>query len=119
MQMGQTENARKYLIMSANSSKAYTQISAYDCLYFLEKDIDNFEEAIVYHELADSITNAMEELNSRELIASLQKKYENEKLRNDNLQMKVRYTNFIPVSYTHLDVYKRQIKQTGISPSLP
>ena len=95
MQMGQTENARKYLIMSANSSKAYAQISAYDCLYFLEKDIDNFEEAIVYHELADSITNAMEELNSRELIASLQKKYENEKLRNDNLQMKVRYTNFI------------------------
>ena len=95
MQMGQTENARKYLMMSANSSKAYTQISAYDCLYFLEKDIDNFEEAIVYHELADSITNAMEELNSRELRASLQKKYENEKLRNDNLQMKVRYTNFI------------------------
>ena len=39
MQMGQTENARKYLMMSANSSKAYTQISAYDCLYFLEKDI--------------------------------------------------------------------------------
>ena len=95
MQMGQTENARKYLKMSAKSSKAYTQISAFDCLYFLEKDIDNFEEALVYHELADSITNAMEELNSRELIASLQKKYENEKLQNDNLHMKVRYTNFM------------------------
>lgn len=95
MQMGQTENTRKYLKMSAKSSKAYTQISAFDCLYFLEKDIDNFEEAIVYHELADSITNAMEELNSRELIASLQKKYENEKLQNDNLHMKVRYTNFM------------------------
>lgn len=95
MQMGQTEDARKYLKMSAKSSKAYTQISAFDCLYFLEKDIDNFEEAIVYHELADSITNAMEELNSRELIASLQKKYENEKLQNDNLHMKVRYTNFM------------------------
>lgn len=95
MQMGQIENARKYLKMSAKSSKAYTQISAFDCLYFLEKDIDNFEEAIVYHELADSITNAMEELNSRELIASLQKKYENEKLQNDNLHMKVRYTNFM------------------------
>ena len=95
MQMGQTEDARKYLKMSAKSSKAYTQISAFDCLYFLEKDIDNFEEAIVYHELADSITNAMEELNSRDLIASLQKKYENEKLQNDNLHMKVRYTNFM------------------------
>lgn len=95
MQMGQTEDARKYLKMSAKSSKAYTLISAFDCLYFLEKDIDNFEEAIVYHELADSITNAMEELNSRDLIASLQKKYENEKLQNDNLHMKVRYTNFM------------------------
>ena len=95
MQMGQTEDDRKYLNMSAKSSKAYTQISAFDCLYFIEKDIDNFEEAIVYHELADSITNAMEELNSRDLIASLQKKYENEKLQNDNLQMKVRYTNFM------------------------
>lgn len=95
MQMGQIENARKYLKMSAQSSKAYTKIDAYDCLYFLEKDIDNYKEAIVYHELADSITNAMSELNSRELIATLQKKYENEKLLNENLQMKVRYTNFV------------------------
>lgn len=95
MQMGQIENARKYLKLSAQSSKAYTKIDAYDCLYFLEKDINNYKEAIVYHELADSITNAMSELNSRELIASLQKKYENEKLQNDNLQMKVRYSNFV------------------------
>ena len=95
IQMGDVENARKYFKMSINSSKEYTRIDAYNNLYFLEKDIDNFEEAIVYHELADSITNAMEELNSRELIASLQKKYENEKLQNDNLHMKVRYTNFM------------------------
>lgn len=95
MQMGQVENARKYLKMSAQSSKAYTKIDAFNCLYFLEKDISNFEEAIIYHEIADSIANTMSELNSRELIASLQKKYENEKLQNDNLQMKVRYTSFI------------------------
>ena len=95
MQMGQIENARKFLKMSVHSSKAYTQIDAYNCLYFLEKDIDNFEEAITYHEQADSITQAMAEFNSRELIANLQKKYENEKLQNDNLQIKIRYTNFI------------------------
>ena len=95
MQMGQTENARKYLKMSANSSKAYTQISAYDCLYFLEKDIDNFEEAIIYHEKADSIVNVLDEVDSQELITELQKQYENEKLRNDNLQLKVDRTVFI------------------------
>ena len=95
MQMGQTENARKYLKMSANSSKAYTQISAYDCLYFLEKDIDNFEEAITYHEKADSIVSVLDEVDSLELITELQKQYENEKLRSDNLQMKMHRTVFL------------------------
>ena len=95
MQMGQTENARKYLKMSANSSKAYTQISAYDCLYFLEKDIDNFEEAITYHEKADSIVSVLDEVDALELITELQKQYENEKLRSDNLQMKMHRTVFL------------------------
>lgn len=48
--MGDVENARKYFKMSINSSKEYTRIDAYNNLYFLEKDIDNFEEAIIYHE---------------------------------------------------------------------
>lgn len=95
MQMGKVEEARKYLKMSINSSKPYTRIDAYNCLYFLEKDIDNFEKAIIYHEKADSITNGMEEVNSRELIVKLQKQYENEKLLNDHLQMKVRYASFV------------------------
>lgn len=50
IQMGDVENARKYFKMSVNSSKEYTRIDAYNNLYFLEKDIDNFEEAITYHE---------------------------------------------------------------------
>ena len=50
IQMGDVENARKYFKMSINSSKEYTRIDAYNNLYFLEKDIDNFEEAIIYHE---------------------------------------------------------------------
>ena len=47
IQMGDVENARKYFKMSINSSKEYTRIDAYNNLYFLEKDIDNFEEAII------------------------------------------------------------------------
>ena len=81
--------------MSINSSKEYTRIDAYNNLYFLEKDIDNFEEAIIYHEKADSIVNVLDEVDSQELITELQKQYENEKLRNDNLQLKVDRTVFI------------------------
>lgn len=94
MQMGRVQDARSYLKMSMNSTHAYTRIDAYTYLYFLEKDIDNFEEAIVYHEKADSITNAMEAVNSGELITQLQKQYEKEKLQNDNLRMKIQYTSF-------------------------
>ena len=95
IQMGDVENARKYFKMSVNSSKEYTRIDAYNNLYFLEKDIDNFEEAITYHEKADSIVSVLDEVDSLELITELQKQYENEKLRSDNLQMKMHRTVFL------------------------
>ena len=95
IQMGDVENARKYFKMSINSSKEYTRIDAYNNLYFLEKDIDNFEEAIIYHEKADSIVSVLDEVDSLELITELQKQYENEKLRSDNLQMKMHRTVFL------------------------
>ena len=94
MQMGRIQDARKYLKLSMNATHPYTRIDAYTYLYFLEKDIDNFEEAIIYHEKADSITNAMEKVNSGELIVRLQKEYEKVKLWNDNLRMKIQYTSF-------------------------
>lgn len=95
LQMEKNVDARKFLEMSTKSSRSYTKISAYDCLCYLEKSTNNFEKALMYHELSDSITTHVEELSSRELIVSLQKKYENEKLQKDNLRMKIRYTNFI------------------------
>ncbi|WP_370539977.1 hypothetical protein [Bacteroides sp. GM023] len=94
MQMGRVQEAKKYLKMSMNSPHAYTRINAYTYLYFLEKDIDSFEKAVIYHEKADSITNAMEAINSEKLITQLQKQYEKEKLQNNNLRMKIQYTSF-------------------------
>ncbi|WP_294476767.1 lipopolysaccharide assembly protein LapB [uncultured Bacteroides sp.] len=95
MQMGKVEDARRYLQMSIKSSKLYTRVDAYYYLYFLEKEIDNFEEAIVYHEKADSIINAIEEVDTYELVEKLQKQYENEKLLNEHLHIKVRHTKLI------------------------
>ena len=48
---------------------------------------------------ADSIVNVLDEVDSQELITELQKQYENEKLRNDNLQLKVDRTVFIFLRY--------------------
>lgn len=93
LQMGKNDNARKYLNLSLESTNPYTKIDAYNCLCLVEKSNKNFEKAIVYLENADSINSSMEAINSRELIADLQKKYENEKLQKENLQIKVRYIN--------------------------
>ena len=62
----------------------------YDKLVYI-----NFEEAITYHEKADSIVSVLDEVDSLELITELQKQYENEKLRSDNLQMKMHRTVFL------------------------
>lgn len=95
LQMGKTDDARRYLDLSLKASNAYTKIDAYNCMYSLERAEANFEKAFEYIEKADSVSDIIKELNSRELIADLQRKYANEKLQKDNLQIKVRYTNFI------------------------
>lgn len=95
LQMRNFENARRYLKLGAKSSNLFTKKDVYDCLFKLEKQQSNFPLAIAYREKSDSINRIVNKLNSQTLIADLQKKYENEKLQKENLEMKVRYTHFI------------------------
>lgn len=95
LQMGEFNNARKYLNLAVKSSSLLTKGDAYNCLFKLEVLQNNFQEAIGYNERSDSINRIVNKLNSQSLIADLQKKYENEKLQKENLQMNVRYTRFI------------------------
>ena len=80
--MGQTENARKYLIMSANSTKTYTQISAYDCLYFWValRLLCAVAPPFIYDETSVTVDCAGTEFTTKGRTVK-------------------------PVSYTHLDVY--------------
>lgn len=95
LQMGEINNARKYLDLAVKSSSLLTKGDAYNCLFKLEVLQNNFQKAIAYNEKSDSINRIVNKLNSQSLIADLQKKYENEKLQKENLQMNVRYTRFI------------------------
>lgn len=95
LQMGEFNNARKYLDLAVKSSSLFTKGDAYNCLFKLEVLQNNFQEAIAYNEKSDSINRIVNKLNSQSLIADLQKKYENEKLQKENLQINVRYTRLI------------------------
>lgn len=87
--MGKYDSARKYLYLSSESSSLSTRMDAYYYLYQLEKDQNNFYAAICYIEKSDSIKNITYNIETRQLIADMQKKYENEKLEKRNLQMSV------------------------------
>lgn len=95
LQMGDLDTARIYLEKSTLCSMLETQKDAYDCLYWLEKEQKRYRDALTYCEKADSIKAVLEKQNSQIKILDLQKKYENEKLQNENLQMKIEHANII------------------------
>lgn len=97
LQMCDWDKAREYLEKSTYCPLLETQKNAYNCLYWLEKDQGRFKLAIEYVEKADSINTIIKEQNSQASILDYQKKYENEKLQRENLQMRSKYTNIIGI----------------------
>ena len=88
--MDNNEEADKYLKKATEVSNVYTQVDAYRLLFELEKLRKNPWVAIEYKEKADSLNREIQKAEIRETVASLQKKYENEKLQNENLQLKIK-----------------------------
>ena len=88
--MDNNEEADKYLKKATEVSNVYTQVDAYRLLFELEKLRKNPWVAIECKEKADSLNREIQKAEIRETVASLQKKYENEKLQNENLQLKIK-----------------------------
>lgn len=95
LQMDNIAEARKYLLQSTKALNLLTKTDAYRCLFELEKLLGNYQLAITYIEKSDSLNHIFNEQNSKSEIADLQKKYDNEKLRNENLQIRMKYVNAI------------------------
>ena len=95
LKMEKLELARKYLHKVIESPTLSTRKDAYTCLYQIEKAEKKYEQAIFYHDKADSINKLIIEQNSQTEIAELQKKYENEKLQKENLLIKVNLRNIV------------------------
>ena len=95
LQMNKIGSAREYIRKSLESSLLTTQRDAYECLSWLEKEEENYKLAMDYNEKSDSINSILEKQNSQDLIVDLQKKYDNEKLRNENLEIRIKFTNII------------------------
>lgn len=69
--------------------KKYTQAGACNYLFELEKARGNYKKAIFYKERSDSLLQIVNNENLQKQMLTLQKKYENEKLRMENEQIKL------------------------------
>lgn len=95
LKMDKKEEAEKYLKLSVSSPSLFTRRDACNTLFKLEKSRGNLLSAIDYKEKSDSLSLIANDKEARSTVAELQKKYENEKLQKENLQMKVEFKNVV------------------------
>ena len=123
LKMNDDVKAEKCLKLSTNSPYPFTRRDAYNTLFKLEKSKGNLLSAITYKEKADSLSLIVNDNEARATVAELQKKYENEKLQKENLQMKIGFKNvtifsliliFIVVFLVCFYIYKNRINKRKI-----
>jgi len=86
--MEKDELAEKYLKMGAESSILKTQINSYDFLYDLEMLRDNYHAAYGYKLKSDSLRTLDTSVDFKARISSLEKRYNNERLKTENLMIR-------------------------------
>lgn len=89
LSMGNLDEAERCFKKVVKSSKRYIQAGAYNYLSGLEKARKNYKDALFYKEQSDSLLEIVHNEDLRKQILILQKKYDNEKLRMENEQIKL------------------------------
>lgn len=93
--MGKQAEAEVYLEKATTVANVYTQSDAYKLLFKLEKLRKNPWKAIEFKEKSDSLNKEIQKIEVKEAFANLQKKYKNEKLQRENLQLRIKNQNIL------------------------
>ena len=95
LQYNEFNKARQALITCLKRKDNILQRDAYECLYQLERKHNNLTQAVLYKDKADSLMDITYDAEKQEMIAKLQKKYDNERLQKENLQMNIKTQNIV------------------------
>ncbi|NDV83485.1 tetratricopeptide repeat protein [Bacteroides sp. 51] len=87
-QMGKYDKAEEFLNKSLISPKPENHSNAYSYLYKISLQKGDYENVINYFEKCDSIRSLLMDRKNWSYALELQKKYDNEKLKNENLQIR-------------------------------
>lgn len=77
--MNRLKEAKMYLALCLKSPNIIVKRDACECLYDLEKELNNFGVAIGYKDIADSLQSITQDIDIRNTIADLRSKYDSEK----------------------------------------
>lgn len=96
--MNRLKNAKTYLTLCLKSSNLVIKRDACECLYDLEKELNNFETAIEYKDIADSLRIITQDMDTQNSIATLQSRYNSEKWQRESLQSSIEKKNILLIS---------------------
>lgn len=96
--MNRLEDAKMYLTLCLKSSNLVIKRDACECLYDLEKELDNFKGAIGYKDIADSLRIITQDIDIQNSIATLQSRYNSEKWQRESLQSSIEKKNILLIS---------------------
>ena len=93
--MNRLKEAKMYLALCLKSPNIIVKRDACECLYDLEKELNNFGVAIGYKDIADSLQSITQDIDIRNTIADLRSKYVSEKWQKESLQASIEKKNIL------------------------
>lgn len=95
IQMGKWSEAEEALKICLKKENAVFQRDAYECYYHLKRRQNELNQAVIYKDKSDSLMRITQDANLQKSLAELQKKYQNERLQKENLQMSIQNKNIL------------------------
>lgn len=90
--------ARQHLEYVLESPIPSNQAGTYNLLYLIEKKEGNYESALKYNELHDIHKDSILAQEHADAVFEIEQKYENEKLYNENIQLKYHHIKRLTIS---------------------
>lgn len=88
--MGNSEDAKKYLMLCLDSPNPFTRSAAYVSLADMAKSDHDYKQALILKEKSDSLLLVAESEDTREDLIQLQSKYLNEIMEKEKLQIELK-----------------------------
>lgn len=96
--MGKWQEAQDALNICLKRKNNILQRDAYECYYHLKRRQNELNQAVIYKDKSDSLMRITQNANLQKSLAELQKKYQNERLQKENLQMSIQNKNILLIS---------------------